>query len=494
MRLGFSQQMRLSQQMKLSPRMIQAMEILQLPLMALQERIEEELSSNPVLELREGDADQVGPAEEAPETAPQESSEQAIVVSQDDPNHQEDFGRLEQYGEDFGDEFEWDRPRRVASGDGERDGKLDALANAPAPQETLFEHLRQQWAFVNASPAIKHAGLILLAAIDDEGYLRTTLEELSAVEDNQVTLADLKAALPVVQRLDPPGIGARDLRECLLIQLNADAAAGKDVSLERQLLTSFAHELELNHLPQIAKRLNRPVADIQKALTNLGRLDPRPGRIVGPQGVSYVTPDAIVDTDEEGNLIVSMYDGDAPALKISRAYRNMAKSGTVEPTVRDFVRQNLRSAQWLIGAIMQRRATVRRVIEAVFAAQKDFLEQGSEALKPLPMADVARKVGVHVATISRAVAGKHIQTPRGIFPLRMFFTGGTTTSAGQDVAWDAVKAKLKEVVDREDKQNPLDDDEIVTVMQQEGIKIARRTVAKYRNLLNIPPARQRKTY
>jgi len=189
-----------------------------------------------------------------------------------------------------------------------------------------------------------------------------------------------------------------------------------------------------------------------------------------------------------------MADGNNPRLGISSSYRRLGKNRGVERDARQFIQKNIRSAQWLIGAILQRRDTVRRVVEEVFAVQRDFLEQGEEALKPLPMADVAAKVGVHVATVSRAVSGKYIQTPRGIFPLRMFFSGGTTTAGGEEVSWDAVKVKLKEIVDHEDKSKPLNDDELAEALKGSGVVIARRTVAKYRGLLDIPPARKRRQY
>jgi RNA polymerase sigma-54 factor len=207
-----------------------------------------------------------------------------------------------------------------------------------------------------------------------------------------------------------------------------------------------------------------------------------------------ITPDVMVDLDDEGNVVVSMPDGHAPQLHISRSYQRMARDRATDRKAKKFIRDNIRSAQWVISAIEQRKHTILRVAEEVFRAQRDFLDSGVEALKPLPMAEIANKVGVHVATVSRAVAGKYAQTPRGIVPLRMFFSGGTKTDEGQDVSWDAVKAKLREVIDAEDKSEPLNDDELAEAMKAQGIDIARRTVAKYRNLMEIPPARQRKEF
>lgn len=506
MRLDVSQHLRLEQRMKLSPRIIQAMEILQLPLLALQERIEEELATNPCLEMRDGSAEPAAPAEQDDRS---DSAGERDLVVKDDNGQQEDFERLASFGEEYAEELDWsERPSRRAVYTGERDSKLDALANTPAHEQSLTEYLLGQWAFVDAPDAVKAAGEVIISNIDEDGYFRTPPEELLGEGDPPATAESLQSALSLVQQLDPPGVGARDLRECLLIQLDAEAAArggsddpapdgadgNGDPALSRQLVSDHLREIELNHIPQIARRTERSVQEINQAIARLTRLDPRPGRLIGQRNVPYIIPDAIVDLDEDGNPTVDMLDGEAPPLRISRTYLRMVRSAQTDPKAKEFIRRNLRSAKWLIGAIAQRRQTVRRVVEEVFQTQRDFLERGREALRPLPMTEVASKVGVHVATVSRAVAGKYVQTPRGIFPVRMFFSGGTTTDSGEDVAWDAVKAKLKEIIDRENKSAPLADDQIADALRDEGIKIARRTVAKYRNLLNILPARQRKEY
>ncbi len=207
-----------------------------------------------------------------------------------------------------------------------------------------------------------------------------------------------------------------------------------------------------------------------------------------------ITPDVMVDLLESGEVKIILSDGNQPGLYISKAYRKMARDRNTDRQARQFILNSIRSAQWLIGAIQQRRETVRRVVEEVFKVQRRFLEEGPQALRPLPMADIAAKVGVHVATVSRAVAGKYVQTPVGIYPLRMFFSGGTTTADGQNVAWDAVKVKLREIIEAEDKSNPLDDDALAAQLKKHGLDIARRTVAKYRKLLGIPPARRRRQF
>ncbi len=493
MRLNTSQQLSLQQQMKLSPRIIQAMEILQLPILALEERIEAEMESNPVLELKDGDgeAPEAGPADEATDV---EMGEQALVVKETG-DQADEFQRLARYE----DEFEpWtgdgeDRPRSAAP-DGERDRKMDAMANAPAPEQALDEYLLGQWAFIEAEAQIKEAGKLIISHIEEDGYIRTSLDDMARETVPTTPLATLEAALKLVQTLDPIGIGARDLRECLQIQLAAEAAAGRDVTLEVLLVERFLRDIEMNRLPAIARRTNREVADIKAALDVICHLNPRPGLMVGQRSAPIITPDVIVDLDDAGDVVVSMPDGSVPALTVSRPYTKLAKDRATARDARLFLQRNIRSAQWLIGAIQQRRETVRRVTFEVFRAQKDFLLHGHEALKPLPMQDVATKVGVHVATVSRAVSGKYVQTPRGIFPLRMFFGGGKTNAEGEDVAYDAIRVKLQELVNTEDKSSPLNDEKLAEAMAAAGITVARRTIAKYRDLLGIPPARKRTQY
>ncbi len=494
MRLDHSQQLRLTQEMKLSPRIIQAMEILQLPMLALRERIDAELVSNPVLELQESDRDEEG---ETPEDYDSDRGEKDIIIDGGDTS--DDFARLDEmtaeYGPDFANSGAPAPARKTYSGDSDR--KLEAMANAPAPPESLNEYLRNQWMFVEADASVEASGDLIIEYIDDDGYLRTPLEELlRKVPHNgpPITLDSLREALGLVQTLEPLGVGARDLKECLLLQLDAEAATGKDVSLERQLVADFLREIEMNRLPAIASRTGKSIEQIEAGIQSILRLDSRPGLSIGSQPVPIIRPDVIVEIDDDDQIVVTLSDSSIPALAINDYYAEKARDRKTDKNARQFLRKNIQSAQWLIESIAQRRHTIRRVAEEVFKVQREFLDVGPEALKPLPMADIARKVGVHVATVSRAVAQKYAQTQRGIFPLRMFFSGGTKTADGEDMSWDAVKAKLQEIVDGEDKSKPLNDDQLAKALKTVGIDIARRTVAKYRGIMNIPPARKRRKY
>jgi RNA polymerase sigma-54 factor len=487
----------------LTPRMIQSMEILQLPLLALEERIEQELQVNPVLEVREGDPD--APTEpEGENIAAESAADQQTLVVKDNQTQADDFARLERVAEyfdsdDFASRGDYRPKGSYEDADG-RDRKMDAMANTPAQSITLAEHLLNQWAMIECPADIHQAGEVLINYITDDGYLRTPLETIAT--ESRKALPALKDALSLIQTLEPAGVGAADLQQCLLLQLDQiengddpDLAQGHDFDLERALLRDHLKDLEMNRYPQMSHKLGRSIDQIKAAVKQLARLTPRPGRLIGPDQAHAITPDATIFLNSEtGKYEISMARDPSENLTLSMLYLKMLKERLADKKTREFLNNNVRNAKWLIESIAQRKSTIQRVIQAVVDAQQEFFEQGFESLKPLPMILVAEQLGIHVATVSRAVSEKWIQTPRGIFPLRRFFSGGTTSHEGEDMSWDAVKEKLKIIIDNEDKTKPLNDDEIVAQLRNQGIDLARRTVAKYRKLLNIPTARQRHAY
>jgi RNA polymerase sigma-54 factor len=499
---------RMDQRQLLTPRMIQSMEILQLPLMALEERIEQELQNNPVLEIREGGEElENGDAIETADTNEGRiedfSEAEKPMVVKENTDQAEDFERLAKISEYFENE-EFSNPTgsnfRVSSYDGERDKKLDAMNNTAARGITLQEHLLGQWAFVECPPELRKAGEVLINNIDGSGYVRSPLEQIQKDSKTPVTLESLQQALELVQTMEPAGIGARDLQECWLLQLDAierdhDMARGHDFELERTLIRDHLKDLSMNRYPQISKRLNRGIEEIQAAVKRIGHLHAYPGKQIGGDEAPPITPDAIIYYDEETDKYeIEMTNDPAPNLYISGLYRKWLKDKSKDKKTREFLMNNVRNARWLIESIQQRKSTIMRVIRAVVDAQREFFDKGPEHLKPLPMINVADDLGIHVATVSRAVSEKWIQTPRGVFPLRRFFSGGTKSAEGEEMSWDAVKEKLKAITDKEDKKNPLNDDEIVEKLKEQGIELARRTVAKYRKILDIPTARQRKEF
>ena len=519
MQMTQSTGMRMDQRQLLTPRMIQSMEILQLPLMALEERIEQEIQNNPVLEMRENEVEpgeqSTAEATEAGEVREQaredySESEQTLDVKEAGGS-EDDFDRLARISDYFeNEEFNTNGSRdfRASSAfDGERDKKMDAMNNTASRGVSLQEHLMGEWAFVDCPQPVRTAGEAIIANLDGDGYLRRDgqplpLEELATEGKSPVPIADLEAALKLVQTLEPTGVGARNLRECLLIQLNAleddddtDAGEGHDFELERALVADHLKDLEMNRYPQISKKLGRTIDGIKIAVRKLATLHPHPGKQVGGEDAPPIIPDAIIYYDEEADTYeIEMTNDPAPNLYISGMWRKFLKEKKGDKQTREFLSNNVRNARWLIESIEQRKSTITRVIRAVVDAQREFFDRGPEFLRPLPMISVADQLGIHVATVSRAVSEKWIQTPRGVFLLRRFFSGGTQSAEGEDMSWDAVKEKLKMIIGDEDRNHPLNDDEIVDKLAGQGIVLARRTVAKYRKILNIPTARQRREF
>ncbi|MDB5293111.1 MAG: rpoN [Phycisphaerales bacterium] len=486
----------------LTPRMIQSMEILQLPLQKLEERIEQELQNNPVLELSEGEDEPEFIADAVESKVAERSEDEKSLIVKENGDGADDFDRLTKLSEYLeNEEFSTNGSFRQASSyDGERDKKLDAMNNTAARGMTLQEHLLGQWAFVECPKPVRKAGEAIINYIDAEGYFRADLEQVIKDSKTPLTILDLQDALRLVQTLEPSGIGARNLRECLLLQLAAlendpETAEGHDFDLERSLITEHLKDLEMNRYPQISKKLGRPMEELKAAVHRLSRLRPYPGKEIGGEDSPSITPDAIIWYDEENDRYeIEMANDPAPNLFISGLYRKMLKNRGCDKKTREFLANNVRNARWLIESIEQRKSTITRVIRAVVDAQREFFDKGPEYLRPLPMILVADQLGIHVATVSRAVSEKWIQTPRGVFPLRRFFSGGTQSAEGEEMSWDAVKEKLKAIIENEDKQNPLNDDDIVAKLKEQGIDLARRTVAKYRKILNIATARQRREF
>jgi RNA polymerase sigma-54 factor len=491
--------MRLEQRMKLAPRMIQSMEILQLPLLALQERIEQELISNPVLELREPNNDEEDDSSNTSteDNQSEERGEKDLVVKDDD-DRPEDYQRLAEIADDNDYEDYYSRGARGSSVRfvGERDGKLDAMANTAARETSLHEYLTFQWSLIEAIREVRDAGQLIINHLEDDGYLRVDFEFLKQRSKHAVSNESLHRALVLVQSLDPPGVGARDLQECLLLQLDAVEEPPAIHEFARTLAEDYLKEIENNRLPAIAKAAGVDIARIKEAIHYLHRFDPRPGQQIGPDHVPYIVPDVIVDYPPHGGegYEVRLAFGNEPSLYINRMYRRMLRNGKLDGRTRDFIKKNIQSARWLIESLEQRRSTLLRVADAIVEAQRDFFDNGPKHLKPLPMSTVADKVGVHVATVSRAVADKYMQCPRGIYPMRQFFSSGVETESGQELSYEAVKAKIQELIEDEDKSNPHSDDQIVSLLKKDGVELARRTVSKYRKAMNIPSARQRKDY
>jgi RNA polymerase sigma-54 factor len=514
MRMDAALHQRMSQEMRLAPRMIQSMEILQMPVMDLQERIQQELDENPVLEMKEPsveDADY-----EAPEKIDDRDPGAKELVS--DQNNELDFDRLDALSRDWEDAFnEEHRPSRN-SVDEEVDRKHDAMQNMVSRPQSLQDYLTDQLGFVDLPPTMQRLLRHVIAYIDDNGFLSVidendseyqkmlrdpqykpdrpihrrvpSLTEIAEKFDEPVTSEQVEEALFTVQKLDPPGVGARDLKECLLLQVNAETPHR---DLVRRMILEHLEDIPHNRLPAIERNTGADLATIKEAIEVIKHLNPKPGAGFTAESIPYVVPDIAVDRDEEGKYTIKLLDDWLPNVYISKRYIEAYKDKGSDPKVREYLKRKIQSAQWLQESIEQRRNTLEKVTRAIIEHQKAFLEKGPEHIQPLKMQQIADQVGVHVTTVSRAVDDKWVQTPRGIFPLKRFFGGGKTVN-GEEIAWEVMKQKLLEIIDQEDKSNPLSDEELVERMNQAGYPVKRRTITKYRQLANIPSSRERKDW
>lgn len=498
MRLDTSLSVRLEQKMILAPRMIQSMEILQLPIMALQERIEQELQENPVLELK-GTEDEDTPksAEEdvepteppAEEPAQAENPETELVIGKE--GDEEDFDRLMAMNEDWSDHFNEEHRPSSNRIDEDLDKKHDAMVNMAARPQSLQDYLSDQLAFLEAPEGEMELMRLLISHIDDRGYLSTPLDDIGRVTDPPLPPDMLMRALERIQKLDPLGVGARDYKECLLLQLTPETPHREVL---RALIANHLEDIQHNRLPIIQKKTGYDLHTIHEAIEVLKHLNPKPGAAFTAENIPYVTPDIIVERNENDEYTARLVDDWTPNIYISRRYIELYRDKGADPKAKEFLKRKIQSAQWLIEAIEQRRNTLMKVTKAIIKHQRSFLDKGPEHIEPLKMQQIADLVGVHVTTVSRAVDDKWVQTPRGIFPLKRFFGGGTHTTTGEEVAWETIKQKLLEIIANEDKANPLSDEELVDKLSQASFPVARRTVTKYRKMLNIASSRQRKVW
>ncbi len=501
MRLSLGQQMQLAQKQVLAPRMIQSMEILQLPLMALQERIEQEMEDNPVLDQVEVDENEPEAAAEDSETTSSVADTERELVVKDDPNNEDDFERLLNMAENLPDDYEERSRPSLNRIEAEGDRRHDAMANMLARPESLVDYLHHQLSWFEIEEPVRRMADRIIYSLDTNGYLKTPLEELLPPLSSELNgeleahrakqMAIAEEALRVVQRLDPPGVGARTLKECLLLQLQPGVPFYDEL---RKLIENHLEDLENNRLPQISKKTGMSIEKIQQVWHELRKLKPKPGADFNETTAPSVTPDVFVERNDEGQYQVRLEDGQLPSLYISPYYRKLLRDEKTTAETREYIKRKVNSAQWLIESIEQRRSTLTRVSQAIVDHQTKFLDDGPDHIEPLKMQQIADKVGVHVTTVSRAVDDKWIQTPRGIFPLKRFFVGGTTAADGEEVAWDRVRIKLQEIIDNEDKTKPLSDDAIVEELGRAGITVARRTVTKYRKAMNIPSSRGRRDW
>jgi RNA polymerase sigma-54 factor len=464
---GLSQTQTLSQQQVLAPQLQQSLQILQAPMLELRNLIQQELEGNPTLEM-----DQVEPS-----------------IEDKQREHEEfdaEFDRLAKLDEEWRDYMSQSSgySHRSAEDEERRQFFFDSLVK----EETLQQHLLEQVHSSDLPESDRKIAELIIGNVDDHGFLQTQPEDIA--KNTGMDAVDINRVLEFVQTFHPVGVASRDLRECLLIQLRR---LGKEQSLEFRIVDRFLEDLGKRRFPEIARRLGTTPEQVQRAANFVATLDPKPGQIFTPDPNNYVLPDVTVERIG-GNWQISLNGDQIPHLRISNTYKDLMASERSKDEVRDYIREKIRSGKFLIKSIHQRQQTISNIAHRIVNRQKEFLEFGPSALKPMTMVQIADEVGVHETTVSRAISGKYMATPHGVFEMKYFFTPGYQTADGETMSNTSVKGIIEELVKEEDAKNPLSDKEIVELLSAKGIPIARRTVAKYRNELGILPSNMRKTY
>jgi RNA polymerase sigma-54 factor len=493
-RLFQSQQ--LKQEMRINPRLYQAMELLYMPLLDLTQHVQQELAENPFLEMGEAD-----------------DSSQEVELKEENEEKPD------------ADEIDWEEillDGFDAGGRREQYEQRDFYQAPAVESEDLHDHLHEQLRLLDLSERDMRLGEELIGNIDDDGLLSCDLdqvlegangwlddvrgiaeERVAEIEDDEQRaseaedLEDLlrpyvvdeaEAVLRHVQSMDPPGVGARDLQESILLQMRQHAIDGTAYDIVRE----FFDDLVNHRWADIARALGISPREVQDAADEISHLDPKPGRQYSADPELYVVPDLIVEKID-GEYLVFANDTSLPRLRLSRSYREVAQDrGKFKGENKEFISAKLNSANWMIQAIEQRRQTMLKVMNFIVDRQRDFLERGIQHLRPLTLREVAEHIEMHESTVSRVTNEKYAQTPRGVYPLKFFFSSGLRTTSGEDISARGVRDKIRALVEDENPKKPLTDQAIVTLLKADGVKIARRTVAKYRDQLGLLPARMRK--
>jgi RNA polymerase sigma-54 factor len=473
---GMQQRQSLALQQVLSPQLQQSLLILQTPLLELRNLVQQEMETNPVLEELSEDSG---------------ANERTEAEASADDNFKDEFEKLASLDEEWRDYMAQSASYSFDGrhGSKEADEKRQFLFDSIPVQETLQQNLIAQLNQTVLSADDRKAAELIIGNIDDDGFLQSTTEEMAL--NSGIPQDDFERMLGLIQTFYPAGVGARDLRECLLIQLRRQ---GKEHSLEHRIVSEHMDDLGRHRFQEIARRMAISVEDVQKAADNIARLNPRPGQIFAAAPQNYVLPDVIVEK-VDGEYQIAFNNEQIPHLRISNLYKDIIASGNTQSSdVKDYIRDKIRSGKFLIRSIHQRQQTIMNIAQQIVSRQRDFLEHGPSHLKPMTMAEVAEAVGVHETTVSRAVSGKYMATPQGVFEMKYFFTGGYQTATGESLSNISVKQSILDLVKHESGSAPLSDHEIVEILSERGIPIARRTVAKYRSELNILPSHMRRKY
>lgn len=480
---------RLSQQLVMTPQLRQAIKILQVSRAELETLIDEAMSENPVLE--EG-VEQVE-EEERPRTeeaAPAEGNggdewesppEQRETTNEIEPS--ERMGEID--WKEYLDNYRNDWHGSSATAADYDEEKRNTLENTLVRAPSLQEHLIWQLRMTGITPIEESVAALIIGNMDKDGYLQTDIEDIAFQSGQDFDVVE--CALGHIQDLDPPGVGARDLRECLLLQLRSH---GKEESVAAAIVRDHLHLLESKRYDKIAKELNAPMEEVAAAASFIATLEPKPGRNFGEGDIRYITPDVFVQKIGE-ELVVTLNDEGLPRLRVSNFYRQvLSDSGTGE--AKRYIQEKMRAAAWLIKSIQQRQRTLYLVTNSIVRFQREFFDRGVAHLKPLVLKDVAMDIGMHESTVSRATANKYVHTPQGTFELKYFFTSSLQGADGEEVSAESVKDRIREIIATEDPRRPYSDQHIAKMLSTEHVGIARRTVAKYRGIMGVLPSSKRR--
>ena len=473
--LAQTQQQRM--QLVLAPQLRQSLEMLQVPMMELRTLVQQEIQQNPTLEeLAEEDR---LPEVEAPAEAPdpQETENQELEFK-------EEFEVLSRLDDEWRDYFQQNHTSFGSSPEAE--SKRQYMMESITAPPSLQEHLLSQLHLLELSSDQQQIAELVIGNINDDGYLTSPSEDLA--EANVFGLDEIEQALAVVQEFDPIGVGARDLNECLVMQLRR---FGMEDSTAEQIIKHHLNQLGTKKYADIAKALKVDLEEVKQVAQFISTLEPKPGRIFSSDTTAYVIPEITV-TKMRGEFVVLQNDEQLPHLRISKHYRKLMEDPTTPSEVISYIREKIRAGSFLIRSIEQRQRTISRIANEIVSIQQEFLEKGIAHLRPLTMAEVADKLGIHETTVSRAIANKYMQTPRGVFEMKYFFTPGFKTADGQQISNKTIKDSIAKLVDSENSAKPYSDQAIVEKLKETGLKVARRTIAKYREELRIPPSHMRK--
>ncbi|UCD58242.1 MAG: RNA polymerase factor sigma-54 [Candidatus Hydrogenedentota bacterium] len=472
------------QQMILTPKMQQAIEILQLSTLELEKYIQQQLTENFLLEEEAAQSQEMETASSTTEAASPEVTEdedrQASETERDIDKELENL--LASYNDYYYEGRDFSVP------DYREDGKRGFIENTAADAESMTKSLMRQLSLSTDNPIDYKIGEWIISEIDERGYFCSSIE--AGAQKLGIAPEEVERVLKIIHTFTPTGIGARDLRECLLIQIEASHS---DNLLIKKIVLDHLEQLAKKQYPKIAQALKVSVQEVQDLAAMVASLEPIPGRYFADRGVIYITPDVILKK-VDNEYVVYMNDDGLPKVRISSFYRKLLKSYNDNPKTKEYVREKLRAAQWLVKNIQQRKETIQKVAENIVEVQRDFFDKGIAYLKPLTLKEIAERIGMHESTVSRVTTNKYMETPRGIFELKYFFSSGIESTDGETTSSTSVKEMIRTLIENENKHKPLSDQKITELLNRRGLNIARRTAAKYREELGILSSKYRREY